>query len=153
MEAVEVEVTKSFNDLIFVKYTKQDFYEIPKYLFEQVEGRSWTVERLYTYAHIFLKNKSMYFWVFEDDEQIKGVLWFVIDVLSEKVNVIVFSVDEEYKENSLEIVRKFLHNFIEKYNELTEKTKLKERINWVTNRPEVFEKLGGHIPETIMVEL
>jgi len=145
-----------FDDLTFVRVIDPNIFAlIPQYLFEQVEGRSWSVERLYKFAPLFLTNDSNCFWVLENKEKVKkGVLWVVIDVLSEKLNVIVFSVDEEYQDtNYLKSARDFLRQFIKDFNGIEGEIKIKETINWVTSRPELFDEIGGRRPKTIMVEV
>lgn len=127
---------------------------VPKYLFEQVKGRSWRIERLYKLAPSLFVNCANRFWVLVNDEQaVKGVLWVVIDALSEKLNVIVFSVDKEYQENSLEGARDFLRQFIKDFNESNDGIKLSEKINWVTAQPEIFSEIGGQLPKTVLVEV
>ncbi len=145
-----------FNKLKFIWISDPNVIAVtPKYLLEQVEGRSWNVERLCKFAPLLLANDANYFWVLVDDDQItKGILWVVIDVLSEKLNVIVFSVDEEYQgAGHLESVRDFLRQFIKDYNKREGEVKLKEKINWVTARPEIFNEMGGRRPKTILLEV
>lgn len=123
-------------------------------MFEQVKGRSWSVERLYKLAPLFLANEANSFWVLVNDKQeTKGVLWFVLDILSEKLNVIVFSVDREYQgPGNLKSVRDFLRQFIKEFNKAKSGTRLKEKINWVTAQPEIFDEIDGRQPNTILVE-
>ncbi len=139
-------------DLIINPYL---FAHIPPYLFKQVEGRSWSVERLYTFAPMFLTADTNRFWVLVNDEQVmKGVLWVVMDLLSEKLNVIVFSVDKEYQgPDILKSVLDFLRKFIKEFNEAKGGIKLKEKINWVTAQPEILEAIGGQRPKRIMIEI
>ena len=145
-----------FSDLKFVRLTQiKIFNSIPKYLFEQVKGRSWSVERLYKFASLFLANTANCFWVLKNDRQvIKGVLWVVIDILSEKLNLIVFSIDEEYQDDgNLKDVLNFLYQLIEDFNKIGDNIKLKEKINWITAEPEKLDRIGWKQPETIMVEV
>jgi len=142
-----------FDDLTFELI--DDFNLIPKYLFEQIEGRSWSVERLCKFAPTLLVNDASRVWKLVNGEQeTKGVLWAVIDILSEKLNVIIFSVDEEYQSNgSLKNTRDFLRQFIKDFNKIDGELKLKEKINWITARPEMFDEIGGQRPKTIMMEV
>ncbi|HUV41379.1 MAG TPA: hypothetical protein VMW23_06310 [Sedimentisphaerales bacterium] len=128
---------------------------IPRQLFEQVKGRSWSVERLYRLAPLFLGNNTTVFWVLEDENQmVKGVLWAVIDILSQKLNVIVFSVAEEYRDAcNVKTARDFLRQYIREFNAIAQQTKLKETINWVTAEPHILKEIGGWIPKTIMMEV
>jgi len=145
-----------FDELKFVRIVNiAVFARIPRYLFEQIEGRSWGVERLYAFAPLFLDNDANYFWVLVDDEQvIKGVLWAVIDVLSQKLNVIVFTVDKQYQDSfNLKNALDFLRNFIVNFNKDDNGIKLKEKINWVTAQPEKLKQIGGQILTRIMVEV
>jgi hypothetical protein len=95
------------------------------------------------------------FWVLMDDRsQTKGFLWIVIDVLSEKVNVIAFSVDKDCADESdLDMAIEFLRRFIKDFNAIESNINLSEKINWITNKPEDFEKFGGKLPETVMIEV
>ena len=128
---------------------------VPRQLFEQVKGRSWSVERLYRLAPLFLGNNTTVFWVLEDENQmVKGVLWAVIDILSQKLNVIVFSVAEEYRDAcNVKTARDFLRQYIREFNAIAQQTKLKETINWVTAEPHILKEIGGWIPKTIMMEV
>ena len=136
-----------------IKLTEPELFNIiPKYLFEQVEGRSYTVDRLYKLAP-FVVNTNHFMWVYVNDEnEIKGVLWITLDILSEKVNVIVFSTDKEYEISRTEVLE-FLRDFIAKFNENSEYVELKDKVNWVTNEPDSFKELGGKVPETVLVEV
>lgn len=141
-----------FNELKFRKTLEM----VPEFreLFEQVKGRSWSVDRLYKYAPSIFSNPSTWAWKLVDgNEAVRGVLWIVIDVLSEKINVIVFSVDKEYEDGSIEGARKFLDSFRKSFNAMEDDIELKEKINWVTSEPEVIENMGGKQPKTILMEI
>jgi len=123
----------------------ESFNRIPRYLFEQIKGRSWSVDRLFEYADSIISNPSTLFWVVEDgNKQIKGILWIVIDVLSRKLNVIAFYTEMDIP--TIIEVRDFLRG-------IASGLELKEKINWVTNEPEKLKEIGGEIPETIIVEV
>jgi len=128
---------------------------VPRRLFDQVKGRSWRVERLYRLAPLFLGSNTTVFWVLEDEDQtVKGVLWAVLDILSEKLNVIVFSIDQEYRDTcNVRTARDFLRAYIREFNAIARQTKLKETINWVTAEPHILREIGGWIPKTIMMEV
>ena len=141
-----------FNELKFCKTLEM----IPEFreLFEQVKGRSWSVDRLYKYSPSIAMNPFARIWKLVDENKaVKGVLWIMIDVLSQKINVIVFSVDKEYEDGSIEGARKFLESFRVSFNAGEDDIELKEKINWVTNKPEQFEEFGGKQPETILIEV
>jgi len=124
------------------------FRRIPRRLFEQVRGRSWSVDRLYEFAPVFLADETNnYFWIFESDRRIEGILWAVIDALSEKLNVIVCSgiVPED--------AHRFLRRFTKDFNAANSGIALKEKINWLTTQPEMFNKMGGNALKTVMVEV
>ncbi len=149
------EVKKTFEDLDFIHVIQSlVINHIPPYLLEQIKGRSWDVDRFLKLAPVLLFNNSTYIWVLTTDKNIiKGVLWSVIDVLSEKLNVIAFSIDEEYEDGSLEKARDFLREFINDFNEKQTGIQLKEKINWVTSEPELLEAIGGQQPKTILIEV
>ncbi len=127
----------------FIRIT--DLERIPQYLFEQVKGRSWTVERFYKLSPSFLSGESHRFWAVENNGEVVGVLWAVIDILSEKLNVIVYSVNKDYQD-SLGVALKFLRK-------TATELKLKQKINWITAEPEKIKEIGGQIPGTIMLEV
>lgn len=142
-----------FNELEFVRIGRRDFFTIPVSLFEQVKGRSYSIDRLYSLVPLILGNHNNLFWALKKDKNVRGVLWATMDILSEKLNVIAFSVDEEYQDGSLEGTRDFLRRFIKDFNEIKSDITLKEKINWVTSQPELFEKIGGQQPKTILIEV
>ncbi len=127
----------------FIRIT--DLERIPRYLFEQVKDRSWSIERFYRLLPSFLAVESHRFWAVENNGEVVGVLWAVIDVLSEKLNVIVYSVNKDYQ-NSLGVALEFLRK-------TARELKLKQKINWVTAEPEKIKEIGGQIPGTIMLEV
>jgi len=130
------------------------FGYIPPHLLEQIYGRSWSVERFFKYGPASVLSHFNRFWVLKDvGNAIKGVLFATIDVLSEKLNVVIFSVDEEYHKGSLKFALDFLRQFIAEFNELEVDIKLNEKINWVTAQPEMFDELGGKQPKTVLIEV
>ena len=143
-------------ELKFIKITSPDIFRlIPKHLFEQIGGRSWQVDRLLKMNPLSLISGCNYFWVLvNNDSEVKGILWAVIDVLSEKLNVIAFEIDEEYQcESDIEMALQFLRSAIKEFNLLDSGTVLKDKINWVTNDPEKFKQFGGAMPETVLIEI
>lgn len=141
-------------NLEFVRITTLDSFKlIPRHLFEQIDGRSWTVDRLFKMNPSFIVGGGNCFWVLMNEgSEIKGLLWTVIDVLSEKLNVMAFVVDKDCADESdNEMAIAFLRGFISEFNAVESDIKLKEKINWVTNDP---VKFPNHVvPETRMIEV
>jgi hypothetical protein len=145
---------KDPKELKFIRITNVDeFSLVPTYLFEQIKGRSWCVDRLLR-MDIFASN-AISFWVLVNNKhETKGFLWTTMDFLSEKINVIAFEIDNEYQsETDIQMALGFLRNNIKSFNTISQDIKLKEKINWVTNDPDKFKLYGGRVPETIMVEM
>ncbi|KKN77238.1 hypothetical protein LCGC14_0362160 [marine sediment metagenome] len=141
-------------NLEFVRITTLDSFKlIPRHLFEQIGGRSWTVDRLFKLGTQVLTMPPKCFWVLMDENShVKGLLWIVIDVLSEKVNVIAFSVDPDCSDESdLDMAIEFLRRFIKDFNSIDSDIKLKDKINWITDEPEKFK--DHVIPKTRIIEV
>jgi hypothetical protein len=141
-------------ELKFIRITNKDELSlVPIYLFEQVKGRSWDVDRLLQMD--ILASEAIFFWgLINNKNEVKGFLWITLDYLSEKINVIAFEVDNEYQsETDIQMALEFLRNNIKSFNAISQDIKLKEKINWLTNDPDKFKPYGGYIPGTRMVEV
>lgn len=139
------------------------FALIPKYLFEQIKGREWEVEKFYKWGPIFIRNPLNRVWVLTDIANIiKGVLWVTIDPVLEVMAVNVFSVDREYQElngnprNNPSASLLKAKEQLDKFRiELKEKggAELKEKILWTTSRPRAFEKAGARRYHRVIMEV
>jgi len=147
-------------DLKFIRLTAPgQFNLIPPYLFEQVKGRRWDVQRLRNIGPILLTSPFNIIGVFSDaDNKIKGFLWVVLDILNETLEVVLLSVDRKYQNNgilagTLELVKTFperpdTKNTIQELN-----INLKDKIYLTTTRPHALEKAGCKRSNIIIMEI
>lgn len=92
----------TFSDLKFVRLTIPDqFGLIPSYLFEQVKGGEFKIDRLYQFGPMLLASPLTFFYALADKETslIKGILWAEINPLSENLVIHTLSVNKEYQGN------------------------------------------------------
>lgn len=133
---------KSFDDLKFVLINNPGttpevidmvFQRIPKELFEQVKDLDFNIDLLYKVPSKFVNNAVTRFYVLTDSEDvIKGILWFYVNVLTEKIQVNILSVDKEYQfDNALEKTLEFIRS---------QDSKLK--IECITTHPRIYERNG-----------
>jgi RimJ/RimL family protein N-acetyltransferase len=113
-----------------------DIRIVPRYLFEQVEGMNYDIDRLYEWANIMLKPPFNFIGVFIDKEKaVKGVLVASFNPISNSLYAHILSVDKEYQRKGIVseatgILRKF-------------KTKIgADKIMFSTVVPEKFETKG-----------
>lgn len=104
---------KKFDDLKFVRLrtdSKDDpdgslahfmFSRIPSYLFEQVKGADFKIDRIYQFGPLLLASPLTFFYALVNKETsvIKGILWAEINPLSENLAIHILSVDKEYQGN------------------------------------------------------
>ncbi len=159
-----------FNDLKFVRLktdVKSDpdgslaffmFNLIPRYLFEQVKGAEYKVDRLYQFGPLLLASPLTFFYVLVDKEskKVKGVLWAEINPLDEQIKVHVFTVDKEYQQNMNgdfshdSIALKTTLDFLRK---LQKENNLDSKIEIVTLRPLAYEKAGWKQSKKTLMEV
>jgi N-acetylglutamate synthase-like GNAT family acetyltransferase len=130
---------------------------IPKYLIEQVRDRDFTVEDFYKYHEInctipskdgSLKlNPFSHLYVLGNEEnEVKGVLWFCIDPLTKDIVVQTFSMDKDYWMKGIAV--KKLANHIK---DIRKKGNLK-KIYWITNYPKHSERNGFKRAKAVLME-
>lgn len=145
-----------FNDLKFVSINNPGtspeiidmvFRRIPKELFEQVKDIEFNIDLLYKVPSRFISNANTKFYVLTDDEdKIKGVLWAYINILTEKIQVNILSIDKEYQFSSaLEKTLEFIRSWQGEDENLT--------IQIMTTRPHAYEKVGFKESELIIMEV
>ena len=90
---------KSFKDLEFVRVIQPLMLShIPKHLFEQVKDRTFDIDILLKLSQEIISNPSQLFYVLVNkDNEIKGVFWISLNVLSNCIDVNLFSIDKEYQ--------------------------------------------------------
>ena len=146
---------KSFNDLSFVLINNPGtlpeiidmvFRTIPKELFEQIKDFEFNIELLYQTPSSFINNINTRFYVLTDGEdKIKGILWAYVNVLTEKIQINVLSVDREFQfGNALEKTLEFVKTWQGKDENIT--------IEIVTKKPSAYEKAGLKRSKKILME-
>ncbi len=148
-----------FSDLKFIRLTlPEQFNIIPRYLFEQVKGAEYKVDRLYQFGPLLLASPLTFFYALADKDTsvIKGVLWTEINPLDEQLKVHAFSVDKEYQQNMNGDFTKdseALNTTIKFLRKLQEKNKLDSKIEIVTLRPHAYEKAGWKRSKKTLLEI
>lgn len=144
---------KKIDDLRWVRVFSP--VHIPKYLVDQVKERDFTVEDFYKYQEINCLRDSEkgptlnpfnHLYVLVDEENIvKGFMWFVIDPLSKDMIVHTFSIDNDYWGQP---AMKKASDHI-KY--LMEKLKTKKTY-WFSCYPKQLERCGFKKSKSILME-
>jgi len=129
---------------------------IPKYLVEQIRDRDYEVEDFYKYQEINCLvqgkdgptlNPFNHLYVLVDDQNIvKGFLWFIIDPLSKDAVINTFSMDKEYWGQGKAVKRVGDH-----VKEIVKKLKLK-KVYWITNYPKHSERHGFKRSKSVLME-
>jgi len=129
---------------------------IPRYLVEQVKQREFTVDDFYKYQelHCLIQGKDgptlnplNHLYVLSDEENIvKGFLWFVINPLTNDMIINTFSIDDDYWWKGKAV--KMLSEFVKK---LMKKLKLK-KVYWITNYPKHSERHGFKRSKSVLME-
>ncbi len=136
---------KSLQDLVFVRLI--DPVHIPTYLVKQIKDRLFDVERFYQHQKEMCLISSprgttinpynyLYALVNEKIKQVKGVLWCVVDPLTESLVINNFSIDAEYwnRGESLQLLEKQVKN-------IRRELRLK-RIVWITKNVKFCKAKG-----------
>ncbi len=150
------EEKKDFDELKFVKINNPGtspeiidmvFRRIPRKLFEQVKNNTLNIDLLYQIPSKFINNLNTMFYVLTNDEdKIKGILWAYINILTEKIQINVLSVDREYQfSNALEKTLEFVRSWQGKDENLT--------IQIMTTHPAAYEKVGLQRSKLIVMEI
>lgn len=147
---------KSFDDLKFVLINNPGttpevidmvFQRIPKELFEQVKDLDFNIDLLRKVPSRFINNMNTRFYVLTDDKaKIKGILWAYVNVLTEKIQVNILSVDKEYQfGNALEKTLEFVKSWQGKDEKL--------KIEIITTRPHAYERNGWRQSKCKIMEI
>lgn len=129
---------------------------IPKYLIEQIKHRDYTVENFFRHQELncLIENESgpslnpfshLYALVNEEN-LVKGVLWFVVDELSNNMIINIFSVDNEYWGGG-HIMKKVTDHV----KQLLKKLKL-NKVYWMTRYPKHAERHGFTVSKDVLME-
>ncbi len=146
----------NFSDLKFVRINSPGtspeiidmvFRRIPRELFEQVKDVEFNIDLLYKSPSGFLNKANTMFYVLTDNEdKIKGVLWAYINILTEKIQVNILSIDKEYQfSDALEKTLEFVRSWQGKDENL--------KIQIITTRPHAYEKAGLVKSKQILMEI
>lgn len=137
-------MTKNLDSLNWLRLPSPIF--IPRYLVEQIKHKDFSVEDFYDYNKVncIYKEGEIICWnafnhlyaLFDEDEEVRGFLWFIVSPLTKFIDIQSYSVDKEYwgDGSAMKKVTEFFTTFM---NE----SKL-EKVQWITNRPKYFEKYG-----------
>lgn len=128
-----------FSDLKFVRLTQpEQFSLVPRYLFEQVKGADFKIDRFYQFGPMLLASPLTFFYALADKETslIKGILWAEINPLSENLVIHILSVNKEYQGNgTLDKALDFVKTIQEKEN--------LQKIQITTICPKTYERKHG----------
>lgn len=144
METVE---KKNFDDLEFLRITQPEVVRrIPRHLFEQIKDNTFNIDKIYEFAPSFVKNPTTWLYVLIDKKfKIKGIFWAYINLLSERIQVNILSVDKEYQDGTA--IKKTLE-FIRSWQGQNENLP----IEFITTRPDNYEKRGFVRSNKILME-
>lgn len=144
-----------FSDLKFVRLTNpSQFSLIPQYLFEQVKGADFKIDRLYQFGPLLLASPLTFLYVLAEKEQledghapVKGILWLTVNPIEEMFYVEMLSVDKDYQGNgTLQSALEFIKS-IPDYNSLNPK------IVMMTKHVKAFEKAGWEQSEKVRMQI
>ena len=133
-----------FKDLKIIRVFSFDL--IPPYLFEQVKGRSWSVDGFLRDAPVYSSSPTNLIFVFADkDHIIQGFLWATVNVFTKNIDGQVLSLNKKYW------FKGAIRYAIDFLKILRTQLGLK-KICFRTSRPKAFERLVGakRSPRVIM---
>jgi N-acetylglutamate synthase-like GNAT family acetyltransferase len=130
---------------------------IPKYLVEQVRDRDFTVEDFYKYhevnctlpskdGSVKLNPFSHLYVLANEDNEVKGMLWFCVDPLTKDIVIQTFSMDKDYWMKGIAVKKLSKH-----IKEIRKKGNL-NKIYWVTNYPKHSERNGFTRCKSVLME-
>lgn len=132
-----------FNELKFVRInnttpevTQMLFNKIPRGLFDQIKDIDFNVDLLYRMPEKFISGFNTRFYVLADkDDEVKGILWAFINILTESIDVQVLSVDKQYQwSNALNKTLEFIKSWQGENESL--------KVKCITTRPQAYKKAG-----------
>lgn len=78
------------------------FEAVPRYLLEQVKGRSWTPDKVYEWGEILGSQPSQLIYVMiTPDRETKGVVWASVNPVVDGLFLNLVSVDHEYQDGEI----------------------------------------------------
>lgn len=130
---------------------------IPTYLIEQIRDRDFTVEDFYKYHEVNCTvpshdgspklNPFSHLYVLANEENhVKGMLWFCVDPLAKDLIIQTFSMDKEYWMKGMAVQKLAKH-----IKEIRKKGNL-NKIYWITNYPKHSERNGFKRAKAVLME-
>jgi hypothetical protein len=129
---------------------------IPRYLLEQVKHKEYTVDDFIKYqintAFIstdqgkVLNPFSHLYYLANEDNLIKGILWFCVDPLTKDIIIQTYSVDKEYSKEGGSVEKLCIL-----IKDIAFKANLK-KIYWVTNFPRHSQRHGFKKSKSVLME-
>jgi len=129
-------------NLQFIRLTEPAMFSlIPRSLFEQVEDESLIIDNVYKFGPVVITNPLVFFFALLDNEkqpaEVVGFVWSNINLFSKRLQVGNISVDKSYQNNGIKEKIKTL------LCDLCRQKKLSPIVEFVTQRPEIFERRFG----------
>lgn len=129
---------------------------VPLYLIDQIKDKDYTPEDFYKYHQIncmsqtkdgIKMNPFSHLYVLANEENmVKGVLWFSVDPLSKDLLIQIYSVDKDYWGKGQAVGKLAKH-----IKEIRKKGDL-GKIYWVTNYPAHSERHGFTRSKSVLME-
>ena len=129
---------------------------IPRYLVDQVKDRDFSVDRFYKYqeeaciikeGNSFRINPLNHLWALVNQEnEVKGFVWFTIDVLSENICIHTYSIDPDFWFQNKAVGK--LADFIKGYM----KEAQMKRVFWISKYPKHQQKYGFKPSKHVLME-
>lgn len=145
---------KAIEDLKWVRVFTA--LHVPRYLVEQVRDRDFSVEDFYTYQDsiCFMQSENgpklnpfSHLYVLVDQENlVKGFLWFVVDPLTKDLIIQTFSVDKEYWFKGKAVSKLAKH-----IKDIRKKASL-NKVYWLTNYPKHSMRYGFRRSKAVLME-
>lgn len=137
-----------FEDLEFVRLDKPGLLRfVPRKLFEQVKDRTFDIDKIYSLESSFISNPAVRLYALVDENsKTKGILWAHINVLTETIQVNLFSIEKEYQfDNALEKTLEFIKSWMGKDEKL--------KIECITTRPKAYQRAGWKVSKRTILEI
>ncbi len=145
---------RKMDQLRWIRSTSPEL--IPTYLIDQVKHKEYTTEDFIKYQKnvafvstpegVVLNPFSHLYYLANDENLIKGVLWFCVDPLTKDIIIQTYSVDKEYTKEGGAVEKLCIL-----IKDIAFKAKLK-KIYWVTNHPRHSQRHGFKKSKSVLME-
>lgn len=131
---------------------KEDILMVPEKLLCQIGGlEKHTVDAVYENAEVLATTPNIWFLLLlNHTKEIKGVLWFTVDIFERQLFVYLFSVDPEYQSCDLNHAR-WVGEFLFGLTQIP--ADYRRKIQWLTNRPKLYERFGVKRSRRVLLEI